>query len=110
MATTKRKTQRNGLRNLTDDSSTAKLFRALDGRHYTLDGIGGVLSYETFVASYPYPHVDHSFHHRPDAKGRRSEEYLKVRRMLRDDWSTDLTNSERLGEIVQKLRVDPAKL
>ena len=30
--------------------------------------------------------------------------------MLRDDWSTDLTNSERLGEIVQKLRVDPTKL
>jgi hypothetical protein len=109
MATTKRKAQKNGLYDLKDDSSTAKLFRALDGRHYTLDGISGVLSYETSVASFPYAHVDHSFHHRPDAKGRRSEEYLKVRRILRDDWSTDLTNSERLGEIAQKLRINTSK-
>jgi hypothetical protein len=105
----KRKSQKNGIRDLKHDDLDAKLFRALDGRHYTLDGISGVLSYETFIAVYPYKHVDHSFHHTADAKGRRSEEYLKVRKILRDDWSTDLTNSERLGEIARKLRVDPAK-
>jgi hypothetical protein len=110
MATTKRKSQKNGIRDMKDDDPTAKLFRALDGRHFTLDGVSGVLSYEKLVATYPYPHVDHSFHHTADAKGRRSEEYLKVRRILRDDWSTDLTNSERLGEIAQKLRVNTSKL
>ncbi len=106
----KRKSQKNGIRDLKHDDPDAKLFRALDGRRYTLDGISGVLSYETFIAVYPYKHVDHSFHHTADATGRRSEEYLKVRKILRDDWSTDLTNSERLGEIARKLRVDPTKL
>lgn len=110
MATAKRsvrrKSTRNGLQNLNPNDFMLLLFEALDGRHCTLDGISGVLRHETISARYPYAHVDHALSHRADAKGMRSPKYIELRSQLRDDWSTDLTNSDRLIDIAMRLGVD----
>lgn len=110
MATAKRaasrKSTRNGLQNLKQNDFTLLLFEALDGRHYTLDGVSGVLRHKTISARYPYPHVDHTLSHMADAKGKRSPKYIELRDKLRDDWSTDLTNSDRLIDIAMRLGVD----
>lgn len=114
MATAKRsvrrKSTRNGLQNLKQNDFTLLLFEALDGRHYTLDGISGVIKHETISARYPYAHVDHTLSHRADAKGMRSPKYIELRRKLHDDWSTDLTNSDRLVDIAKRLGVDVGDL
>lgn len=110
MATSKRaarrKSSRNGIQNLKPNDFTLLLFEALDGRHCTLDGISGVLRHETISARYPYAHVDHTLSHTADAKGKRSPKYIELRDKLRDDWSTDLTNSDRLIDIALRLHVD----
>jgi hypothetical protein len=68
----------------------------------TLDGVSG-----TIKVSYPYRQYPREAHvsHEPDARGKRSEAYLETKRELRDDWSTDLTHSERLVDIMTKLGV-----
>ena len=72
---------------------------ALDGRHYTLDGVSGVISYRTHDAIYPYQHTGQSLTHEPDAYGKRTKAYRELRRRLGDDWVTDLVTSDRLVSI-----------
>lgn len=75
----------------------------LDGRRYKLDGIAGTFRATSFEAGYPYRHTVYSISHVPSAAGKKTEAYLKIRRELHDDWSTDLTDSDRLFEIAVKL-------
>jgi hypothetical protein len=64
----------------------------INGKSYKLDGVAGKLK----VESTPYLKVEHV----PSKAGMNCEAYLAVRRILRDDYTTDLTWSERLPEIM----------
>jgi hypothetical protein len=80
------------------------IFEYLHGRPYTLDGISGQFEYRSHQAIYPYPRMVARLWHTPDAAGRDTEEYRKLRRQLGDDWSTDLTDSiERFCAIALEL-------
>jgi len=74
----------------------AHIYEAIDGQPYTLDGIAGTIRVE---GESPYTRVTH---YKSDA-GRRTEAYQATKRMLRDDWDTDLTYSERLVSIFYDL-------
>lgn len=65
------------------------VLEALDGQHVELDGVSGTIRLE---GRSPYQRVVHH----ADARGRQSAEYRRVKRELHDDWSTDLTDSDRL--------------
>jgi hypothetical protein len=74
-------------------SSISEAFEALDGKAYTLDGIHGHFKNETFRGETRIAHY-------PSKKGQQTEEYRRTRAQLGDDWSNDLSQSERLGEIM----------
>ena len=78
----------------------------LDDRTYTLDGVHGKFKISSNRAIYPYPHVSFSLYHEPSAKGKRSKAYKDEKRMLGDDWSTDLSDSERATDIALKLGIE----
>jgi hypothetical protein len=67
----------------------------LDGQEYTLDGIHGRFELN---GQRPYQRLLHQ----PSKRGQRSAQYLKTKAMLRDHWSTDLTNSERSAAIAEE--------
>jgi hypothetical protein len=71
----------------------------IDGKRVILDGIEGTLQ---VLGSRPY----RRFYHQPTAKGRTTEVYRLLKQKFRDDWSSDLTNSDRLVEIMSKLGVN----
>ena len=74
------------------------IFSFLRGKHYSLSGVSGV-----------FQHDDANGHllHIPDAAGRKSQTYRDLRRRLGDDWETDMTYSERIGDIALELGFDP---
>lgn len=72
---------------------------AIDGRTYTLDGVHGTIKVDRRDPL--RTHVSHE----PSAKGKRSAPYLATKARLRDDWSTDLSWSERLADIASALGV-----
>lgn len=74
-------------------SNIAEAFEALDGKAYTLDGIHGHFKNETFRGEARIAHY-------PSKKGQQTKEYRELRTRLGDDWSSDLSQSERLGEIM----------
>lgn len=74
----------------------------MDGRTYTLDGIHGTIKVERFNGMT-------TISHRPSKKGQNTEAYRETRRKLGDDWSTDLSQSERFGEIAHDLGIRFAK-
>lgn len=83
-------------------------YEAIDGKAYTLDGIHGHIK----VTHTPLPsaYADQrrwttSISHNPSKKGMETDAYQKTRAQLRDDWSSDLTNSERLGTIMWELGI-----
>jgi hypothetical protein len=80
-----------------------ELFAFLHGKSYVLDGIRGVFHYETCKARVPYERIVHKLSHEPDASGRRTKQYREIKRQLGDDWSTDLTDGERLCDIAVEL-------
>ena len=77
----------------TEVRSYAEALAAVDGQTVKLDGIRGVIRVDV---SGGYTRVWHE----PDAAGKRTEAYRKVRAELRDDWSTDLSWSERLVDVM----------
>jgi|CXWL01.1.fsa_nt_gi hypothetical protein len=85
------------------------LWLELDGTVITTedeDGIECALRARTYQAVYPYGHYRLSLDLVPTARGRRTEAYQKIRQELRDDWSTDLTESdpERVAAILERLQ------
>lgn len=90
---------RSGRKKKVEVSSWDEALDVIDGKRYTLDGIEGVI------------HVDRSrrfdtrVDHHPTAKGKKTEAYLKIKRQLGDDWSTDLSSSERLADIASRFCV-----
>jgi hypothetical protein len=73
-------------------------YDAINGKAYTLDGIHGHIKVEHFAGRL-------SISHNPSKKGKETDAYQKMRAQLRDDWSSDLTNSERLGTIMWELGI-----
>lgn len=70
----------------------------INGMPYTLDGIHGRIKVETWGGRT-------TISHEPSPQGKRTDAYQKMRAQLRDDWSTDLTWSERLGSIMYELGI-----
>jgi hypothetical protein len=71
---------------------------AINGRNYTLDGIHGTIRVDSWNGCV-------SIHHHPSKKGQGTEAYREMKRKLGDDWSTDLTNSERFGDVAHDLGI-----
>jgi len=85
------------------ESTTNQVFAFLHGKRATLDGIEGIFQHEVREARYPYPHTVERLNHLPTARGKRTDAYRETKRRLGDDWSTDLTDSDRYFEIATKL-------
>jgi hypothetical protein len=72
---------------------------SINGKSYKLDGVAGKIVVDRSDA------LRLRIAHVPSKAGKKSEAYLAVRRVLRDDYETDLTWSERLPEIMVELGV-----
>lgn len=72
------------------------VLREIDGREYILDGIHGTIQ----VDLHPY---NTRVMHEPSKLGKETEAYQATRRVLRDEWSTDLSQSERVVTIAYEL-------
>lgn len=72
-----------------------------NGQAVVHEGISGRIELK---GERPYQKV----YHVPDAKGKRTKAYTDMREQLRDDWSTDLTESDALCEHMAALGVDAA--
>lgn len=68
----------------------------IHGKEYTLDGVHGTLAVED-------GRFGRRVWHRASEIGRESPEYRAIRRKLGDHYSSDLTESERVGEIMLEL-------
>ena len=75
----------------------ADVYEAIDGKPYTLDGIGGHMKLRDW--GYPGAPYRRIFHIVSKA-GRRTKAYRAMREKLRDHWDSDLTESERLVPII----------
>ncbi len=78
---------------------TKRIGEYLDGKTYTHNGISGKITYSERQARYPYPHIVQKIEHEANAAGKRSIEYQEAKRILGDDWVSDITNSESLINI-----------
>jgi hypothetical protein len=71
-----------------------KDWEQFDGRAVTIDGMDCIIRVRSYVASFPRKerviHVDAV----PTEAAMLTEAYLSVKRKLRDDWSTDVLQSE----------------
>lgn len=76
----------------------AQALEAMNEKTYTLDGIHGTIKVETWSGRTKVSHE-------PSKKGQKTNAYNDIRRQLGDDWSTDLTYSERFGEIAYGLGI-----
>ena len=63
-----------------------------DGKKVLIDGHTYQLKVTTYQASYPYPHTVISVYAEPVNKA--SKMYLDTKRELKDDWSTDVLDSD----------------
>lgn len=71
---------------------------AMNGRPYCLDGIHGTIRIERFRGT-------KTICRHPSKRGQDTDAYREMRTKLGDDWVTDLTYSERLGEIIADLQI-----
>lgn len=89
---------------MTSERRTVSFQEALEwcnGQTVTHEGISGRIELR---GERPYQKV----YHNPDAEGKRTRAYADMREQLRDDWSTDLTDSDLLCEHMATLGVDVA--
>jgi len=63
------------------------VLEAINGKKITHDGISGTIRVERVFGRTKVSHE-------ADARGRKSEKYRSLRRQLRDDWYTDLSESD----------------
>jgi hypothetical protein len=66
------------------------VFKEHNGKTVHHDGILNRIEYGEIMAVYPYPHVSRSCYLTPVNKNTKG--YLKIKRALGDDWSTDITS------------------
>lgn len=90
---------RSGRKKKVEVSSWDEALDVIDGKRHTLDGIEGVIRVDRSRQ------FDTRVDHHPTAKGKKTAAYLKIKRQLGDDWSTDLSSSERLADIASKFCV-----
>lgn len=84
--------------------ATAKIYELLNGKIFVdEDGIECVIKHKTSNAIFPYPHVSHTLTAYPTEAGKQTEKYKEIRRILKDDWSTDLMSLDSLLDIVEQL-------
>lgn len=74
------------------------IYRFLNGKVYNLDGVQGIFYYRP-IESFGRDTIEHQ----PTPVGKQSAHYAEVKRQLRDDWSSDLTHSERVADIAVAL-------
>ena len=79
------------MNNTTIQAAENPVFAFLNGKAFTLDGVHGTFKHSCYVDRHGL--TVNRLDHNPSAAGKRSEAYRKVRQQLRDDWSTDLTDS-----------------
>lgn len=85
---------------------TKAIYELLNGKVYVdSDGIEMVIKHKTCNAIYPYKHISHDLGAYPTVNGKETDAYQKIRKQLRDDWSTDLGSLDNLYEIVQAVGV-----
>lgn len=72
---------------------------AIDGKKYKYDGVAG-----TFRVDRSRKH-DTRVEHHPSATGKKSETYLTHKRQLHDDYITDLSFSEKLVPVMERLGI-----
>lgn len=75
-------------------SSWDEALNVINGKPYVLDGIHGHLKVDRSRQFYT------RVMHEPSKRGRQTDAYLKLKREYHDDWDTDLSDSERLPDIV----------
>lgn len=78
----------------------------MDGKSYVLDGISGVFKYSKrnlLSGDFGTVSLRYELVHEADEIGRQNDAYRQVRRMLGDDYVTDMTWSERLVDIAVEL-------
>jgi len=72
----------------------AETWEKHDGRHVTVGELRCKIQVRSYVAAYPYRHRVITVHAVPTRIAKRSESYLRVKRELGDDWSTDILASD----------------
>jgi len=86
-------------------SSWDEALELVDGKKVVLDGIEGIIKVRKTPKSPYYGYSTTSVSHVPTAKGMKSAKYIQTKRKLGDDWSTDLSDSETLPALMQKLGI-----
>ena len=71
-----------------------KDWEEFDGRAVTVDGMECTIRVHSYVASFPREERVIHVHAVPTAAAMQTEAYLSVKRKLRDDWSTDVLDSD----------------
>lgn len=79
---------------MTTESPVLDFWAEYDGRKVTIDGIERVLRVTSYVAKYPYERLVVNVHAVPTKRGRNTSAYRAVRADLRDDWFTDVLESD----------------
>lgn len=72
----------------------AETWEQHNGRLVTIDGLRCKLRVDSYEAIYPYRHRVLKVTAEPTKAAKRTEAYLRVRRELRDDWHTDVLESD----------------
>lgn len=86
--------------------TTIALYELLDGKIFTdSDGIEMKIVHKSFQAIFPYQHTSHTLYAQPTEKGKATDAYWTIKQQLRDDWSTDLGESDDLMEIAEQVGV-----
>jgi hypothetical protein len=81
------------------------LYKKHEGKVIKLDGISYKIRCREYNAKYPTKHI--AYHVDLDPVNKRSEYYLKIKRKLGDDWSTDglELGDESLMQVLKQLGV-----
>ena len=74
----------------------------LDGLKVTIEGHTHVLKVRTHKAIYPYAHT--ALYVDAEMCDKNHEDYLSIKRQLRDDWTTDILSSPELeSEVLSQI-------
>ena len=80
-----------------------------------IDGVEEKIVVECYLAKYPYERIVKKVIGEPTKKGKRSPEYIKIRRELGDHWDSDISDTwfmpgtlryedvEKIGNILRDL-------
>ena len=72
------------------ENTFLSIFKDSDGKKVHHNGVLHTIQYHEWIAKYPYEHVSRTVYLNPVCKT--TKEYQKIKHLLGDDWSTDLTS------------------